>query len=117
MTDNNAHISFEDPEHPVSKAQQPAASVDLVSDGYFHAMEIPLAAGRDFTVADSEESTQVMIVNQAFAQKFFPGENVLGKKLRQPAAPRRRRRVHAHRPTPERTQGGRHSPTNPSPSR
>jgi predicted permease len=82
MTDNNAHISFEDPEHPVSKAQQPGASLDVVSDGYFHAMQIPLLAGRDFSVGDTMESMQVMIVNQAFAQRYFPGENVLGKKLK-----------------------------------
>jgi predicted permease len=82
MTDNSGHVSFEDPEHPVSKAQQPAARIDLVSDGYFHTMQIPLLAGRDFTVADTETSPQVMIVNQAFAEKYFPGENVLGKKLK-----------------------------------
>ncbi|HVT99306.1 MAG TPA: FtsX-like permease family protein, partial [Acidobacteriaceae bacterium] len=82
MTDNSAHISFEDPEHPVSKATRPGATLDIVSDGYFHTMQIPLVAGRDFTMADTETSPQVMIVNQAFADKFFHGENVLGKKLR-----------------------------------
>jgi putative ABC transport system permease protein len=82
MTDNNAHVSFEDPEHPVSKALEPSAKMDVVSDGYFHTMQIPVLAGRDFTVADSETSPQVMIVNQAFAEKFFHGENVLGKKLK-----------------------------------
>jgi putative ABC transport system permease protein len=38
--------------------------------------------GRDFTERDDATSPQVMIVNQAFAQKFFPGEHVLGKKLK-----------------------------------
>jgi len=82
MTDNSAHISFEDPEHPVSKARQPSARLDIVSDGYFRTMQTPLLAGRDFSVADSTTSPQVMIVNQAFADKFFHGENVLGKKLK-----------------------------------
>jgi putative ABC transport system permease protein len=82
MTDNNAHVSFEDPEHPVPEALQPSAKLDVVSDGYFHTMQIPLLAGRDFTVADTDTSPQVMIVNQAFAEKFFHGENVLGKKLK-----------------------------------
>jgi putative ABC transport system permease protein len=45
-------------------------------------MQIPLLAGRDFTVADTETSPQVMIVGQAFAEKFFHGENALGKKLK-----------------------------------
>lgn len=82
MTDNSMHISFEDPEHPTSKGQQQSARIDVVSDGYFGAMQIPLLAGRDFTVADTENSPQVMIVSQAFAQKYFHGENVLGKKLK-----------------------------------
>jgi predicted permease len=82
MTDNSAHISFENPEHPLPKGQQEGAMIDVVSDGYFHTMQIPLLAGRDFTVADTETSPQVMIVSQAFAEKFFHGENALGKKLK-----------------------------------
>ena len=82
MTDNSAHVSFQDPEHPVSKGLQPSTSLDVVSDGYFHTMQIPLVAGRDFSAQDTVESPQVMIVSQAFAERFFPGENVLGKKLK-----------------------------------
>jgi predicted permease len=82
MTDSSAHLSFEDPEHPVSKGQQPNASVDVVSAKYFQTMGIPLVAGRDFSDGDTEDSPQVMIVTQAFAAKYFPGENVVGKKLK-----------------------------------
>jgi putative ABC transport system permease protein len=45
-------------------------------------MQIPLLEGRDFSERDDMKSRQVMIVNQAFAQKFFPGEQVPGKKLK-----------------------------------
>jgi predicted permease len=38
--------------------------------------------GRDFTERDDVTSRQVMIVNRAFAEKYFPGEHVLGKKLK-----------------------------------
>ncbi len=82
MTDSDAHVSFEDPEHPASKALQPSARMDVVSDGYFQTMQTPLLAGRDFAIADTVTSPQVMIVNQAFVDKFFHGENVLGKKLK-----------------------------------
>jgi len=82
MTGNSAHLSFEDPEHPTSKGRQPSARADVVSPDYFHTLQIPLLQGRDFTDADTEQSLQVMIVSQAFAQKYFPGENVLGKKLK-----------------------------------
>jgi putative ABC transport system permease protein len=45
-------------------------------------MQIPLLKGRDFSDRDNMGSQQVMIVDQAFAQKFFPGENVVGKRIR-----------------------------------
>jgi Acidobacterial duplicated orphan permease len=82
MTDNRAVISFEDPQHPVPEGQQPGADTGPVTPGYFRAMQIPLIEGRHFTERDEPKSQPVMIVNQAFAQKFFPGESVLGKKLK-----------------------------------
>jgi putative ABC transport system permease protein len=50
-----------------------------VSPGYFHTMEIPLLAGRDFSDNDTPESARVAIVNEAFARKFMGGTNPLGK--------------------------------------
>jgi predicted permease len=82
MTSDAAVISFEDPEHPVPESQQPSADLSPISPEYFHAMQIPLLEGRDFSERDDTKSLQVMIVNHAFAQKFFPGEEVLGKKLK-----------------------------------
>jgi putative ABC transport system permease protein len=82
MTYNGATVSFENPEHPLPKGQLESASLDLVSPGYFRTMEIPLLSGRNFNDADTEISPQVMIVNQAFAQKYFHREDVLGKKLK-----------------------------------
>jgi predicted permease len=82
MINNSANISFENPEHPRPKGQLENAMVDLVSPAYFQTMEIPLLAGRDFNDSDTSQSPQVMIVNQAFAAEFFPGENPLGKRLK-----------------------------------
>lgn len=82
MTGNNAHISFENPEHPLPQGRLESARLDIISSGYFHTMQIPLLAGRDFSDADTVQSPQVMIVNRAFAEAFFPGANVLGKKLK-----------------------------------
>jgi predicted permease len=45
-------------------------------------MQALLLKGRDFADGDDMKSQQVMIVNQAFAQRYFPGKDVLGKKLR-----------------------------------
>ncbi len=82
MTDDHIIITFEDPEHPVPEAQQPYADFTPVSSGFFATMQIPLLAGRDFTNRDDKDAPQVMMVNRAFADKFFPGENVIGKKLK-----------------------------------
>jgi predicted permease len=82
MTSDDADIQFEDPEHPTSEAQRPVANVTLITPDYFRTMEIPLLQGRDLSDRDTMTSPQVMLVDQAFAKKFFPGENVIGKKIR-----------------------------------
>ena len=82
MSDNGISLSFEDPEHPVPEGQRPSADLTLITSGYFNTMQIPMLQGRDFSDHDDANSEQVMIVNRAFADKFFPGEAVLGKKLK-----------------------------------
>jgi putative ABC transport system permease protein len=82
MTDDLAHISFENPEQPVAKGRRPSAELTLISDDFFHAMQVPFVEGRDFNDADTVQSPQVMIVNQAFVRKYFPGEEPIGKKLK-----------------------------------
>ena len=82
MTDDSADITFEDPEHPAPEGQRAGAFVTLTTPQYFKTMQIPLMQGRDFTDADDGKSAQVMIVDEAFAKKFFPGENVVGKRLK-----------------------------------
>ena len=89
MTDDGADITFEDPEHPAPEGQRAGANVTLITQDC-RTMQIPVLKGRDFSDRDSMESQQVMIVDQAFAQKFFPGENVVGKRIR-PGADNRRR--------------------------
>jgi predicted permease len=82
MSDNGAVVTFEDPEHPTSEGSQPSADVAPITPGYFDTMRIPVLQGRDFSELDQSKAAQVMIVNRAFADKFFPGESVLGKKLK-----------------------------------
>ncbi len=82
MTNNSANLSFVDPEHPTAKGQRSSASLDIVSPQYFRTLQIPLLRGRDFSDRDDTKSPQVMIVNQAFADKYLHGENALGKMLK-----------------------------------
>jgi putative ABC transport system permease protein len=48
---------------------------------YFETMGIPLAAGRDFTMQDDNENARPVIINEAFARRFWPGQNAIGKRL------------------------------------
>jgi len=57
------------------------AGVGAVSAGFFRALGVPLLAGRDFGPRDSTDSNLV-IINEAMAQRLFPGENAVGKSLR-----------------------------------
>jgi predicted permease len=49
---------------------------------YFTTMQARLARGRYFTEADDASKPRVMIVNQTFARKYFPGEDPIGKHIR-----------------------------------
>jgi predicted permease len=52
-----------------------------VGPDYFETMGIPLLLGREFTEADSEKSLSVVIVNQEFVRRYFPGEDAIGKRI------------------------------------
>lgn len=60
----------------------PVARFRAVSPGYFEMMRIPLLRGRTFTAADRAGSALVAIVDQAFADQHFPGEDPIGKRIR-----------------------------------
>jgi predicted permease len=57
------------------------ANFNRVTPDYFRVMETPLLAGRDIDGSDRIGSPKVIIVNEAFARKFFKGENPLGKRF------------------------------------
>jgi predicted permease len=62
--------------------QENFANYSSISPDYFHTFGIQLVAGRAFTVRDDMQSTGVAIINQTLARRFFPGEEVIGKRIR-----------------------------------
>jgi putative ABC transport system permease protein len=58
-----------------------------VSPGYFHTLETPLLAGRDFDERDTATSPKVAIVNQAFARALAHGANPVGMSFHTPVGP------------------------------
>ena len=78
----NASFPFSIDEHPpLPPEQKPYASINQVSADYFRAMGIPLRAGRFLTDRDVKGAPQVVIVDESFAQRYFPGEDPIGKHI------------------------------------
>lgn len=73
-------VRMEDFEMP---PDQEALSLDFsrVSPGYFRTLGVPLLQGRDFTSNDRFGAPGVMIVNELFAHRFWPGQNPVGKRV------------------------------------
>ena len=53
-----------------------------VTAGYFSLMGIPITAGRDFTRDDNRSATPVVIVDQTLANRYWPGENPIGRHVK-----------------------------------
>jgi predicted permease len=81
MSDSNATISFSIAGRPISQGDHPSESLGIVLPGYFAMMRIPLLSGRTFGEQDGTKTAPVMMINQAFARKYFPGENPIGKHI------------------------------------
>jgi predicted permease len=53
----------------------------MATAGYFSALGIPIVAGRYFTEADNNTAPNVIILNRVMAERYWPGENVIGKRM------------------------------------
>jgi predicted permease len=61
-----------------------SVGLQIISLKYFTTMGISLLRGRDFAAADTAPAPKVTIINEALAARLFPGEDALGKQLRDP---------------------------------
>ena len=57
------------------------ARYHMATPGYFSALGIPLVAGRFFTEADKAGAPNTLIINRIMAERYWPGENVIGKRM------------------------------------
>jgi predicted permease len=53
-----------------------------ITPDYFEAMGIRLASGRGFSPSDNSDAPPVAVINEALAQRYFPGADPVGRKMR-----------------------------------
>jgi predicted permease len=56
--------------------------VNSVSPRYFETLDIPLARGRAFNTSDVMGAPQVVVINETMAERFWPGEDAIGKRFK-----------------------------------
>jgi putative ABC transport system permease protein len=73
---------FSIPGHEASQTGEPIAAGSYhITPGLLRAMGTTLLAGRDFTTRDDESAPRVVIINATMAERFWPGEDVVGKTI------------------------------------
>lgn len=66
---------------PRPQAERPGVVYMTVAPGYFETLGIPVKSGRALAETDHETAPRVVIVNNAFVERYFPTENPVGKRL------------------------------------
>jgi putative ABC transport system permease protein len=79
---NNVTSTIDVEGRPLPPGQRPEIDFRRASTGYFQALGIPLLKGRTLTEADVANNTGAVVINEALAKRFWPGEDPLGKRLR-----------------------------------
>jgi putative ABC transport system permease protein len=57
------------------------SDLEVVGGDYFSTLKVPLLRGRAFNERDTKDSPRVIVIDQAMAEQYFPGENPIGKRL------------------------------------
>jgi putative ABC transport system permease protein len=61
--------------------KMPSTEMSVVTDGYFQTLKTPLLRGRAFDTRDTKEAPPVIIIDQMIADRYFPGEDAVGKRI------------------------------------
>jgi putative ABC transport system permease protein len=72
---------FEVEGRPVTQGEEPIARVTYATPGYFAAMSIALKQGRLFSAADRAETVPVIVISETMAERIWPGESPIGKRV------------------------------------
>jgi predicted permease len=78
LWDRNLEIDGRPKSRP---GEAPDAVYRIAMPGYFETMQLPVMKGRAFTYDDNRRAPAVIIINERAAERFWPGENPIGKRL------------------------------------
>ncbi len=82
LTGGEMNITFTIDGRPNPPGEDPGARASVVASNFFESLQMPLRHGRFFTSAEDRSGTApAIIINQAFADRFFPGEDAVGKHI------------------------------------
>jgi predicted permease len=81
MSSSSATISFNIVGRPVAKGDEPAQAMGVALPNYFQTMKVPLIAGRFLDERDGLSAPPTIVINQAFAAKYFRDENPVGRHM------------------------------------
>jgi putative ABC transport system permease protein len=66
---------------PLPPGDSPDANIRVVDPGYFDAMRIPLRAGRSLAETDRAGATNVILINETMAHRYWPGQDPIGRRI------------------------------------
>lgn len=78
-SDTNGGFSIVGRTYP--EGESPSSKKRIVTPGYFEALAIPLVRGRTFTESDRAGGADVVIITQALAERYWPGEDPIGQRV------------------------------------
>jgi putative ABC transport system permease protein len=83
-TNQNGYVDIEGrAPAPAGEQRRSSPTWHIVGPGFFHTLGVPVRLGREFTLRDERSAPDVAVVNEAFANEFFPGgENPIGRRFK-----------------------------------
>jgi putative ABC transport system permease protein len=81
-TDRDIELSFQvEGRAPYKPGEEAVADYNVVGADYFRTMDISVLRGRVFTAADNATSPKVLVVSNAFVNRYFPDEDPIGRRI------------------------------------
>src|SRR5580704_4650497 len=82
MNSGRNYSQFSIEGRPADSERSPVADIAIVDTQYFHTMEVPLMAGRNFSALDTNATQAVAVIDQTLARRYWPEQDPLGRQVK-----------------------------------